>query len=183
PAGAYGIRVPHADCAPAGWDPTGVTEAPMRTNLNGSANEALKTPQIWFLWVGLFTNVTAGIGILENAAPMIQDYFTCITAAAAAVFVSIFCLANMAVCFVWLTYSDYISRKYIYLVYLGVGIILYLLIAFFGGSSMVLFIIAAIFILSFYGGGFSTVPAYLKDMFGVFQVGAIHGRLLTAWSA
>src|SRR5699024_3022204 len=64
-----------------------------------------------------------------------------------------------------------------------VGIILYLLIAFFGGSSMVLFIISAFFILSFYGGGFSTVPAYLKDMFGVFQVGAIHGRLLTAWSA
>src|SRR5699024_868684 len=78
---------------------------------------------------------------------------------------------------------DHIGRKNIYLVYLGVGIILYLLIAFFGGSSMVLFIIAAIFILSFYGGGFSTVPAYLKDMFGVFQVGAIHGRLLTAWSA
>src|SRR5699024_3725232 len=70
-AGAYVIRVPHADWAPAGWDPTGVTEAPMRTNLNVSANEALKTPQFWFLWVVLFTNVTAGIGILENAAPMI----------------------------------------------------------------------------------------------------------------
>jgi len=182
-AGAYVIRVPHADWAPAGWDPTGVTEAPMRTNLNVSANEALKTPQFWFLWVVLFTNVTAGIGILENAAPMIQDYFPGITAAAAAGFVGILSLANMAGRFVWSTTSDYIGRKNIYLVYLGVGIILYLLIAFFGGSSMVLFIIAAIFILSFYGGGFSTVPAYLKDMFGVFQVGAIHGRLLTAWSA
>ena len=182
-AGAYVIRVPHADWAPAGWDPTGVTQAPMRTNLNVSANEALKTPQFWFLWVVLFTNVTAGIGILENAAPMIQDYFPGITAAAAAGFVGILSLANMAGRFVWSTTSDYIGRKNIYLVYLGVGIILYLLIAFFGGSSMVLFIIAAIFILSFYGGGFSTVPAYLKDMFGVFQVGAIHGRLLTAWSA
>lgn len=182
-AGAYVIRVPHADWAPAGWDPTGVTQAPMRTNLNVSANEALKTPQFWFLWVVLFTNVTAGIGILENAAPMIQDYFPGITAAAAAGFVGILSLANMAGRFVWSTTSDYIGRKNIYLVYLGVGIILYLLIAFFGGSSMVLFIIAAIFILSFYGGGFSTIPAYLKDMFGVFQVGAIHGRLLTAWSA
>src|SRR5699024_12312047 len=102
---------------------------------------------------------------------------------AAAGFVGILSLANMAGRFVWSTTSDYIGPKNIYLVYLGVGIILYLLIAFFGGSSMVLFIIAAIFMLSFYGGGFSTVPAYLEDMFGVFQVGAIHGRLLTAWSA
>src|SRR5699024_11106556 len=140
-------------------------------------------PQFWFLWVVLFTNVTAGIGILENAAPMIQDYFPGITAAAAAGFVGILSLANMAGRFVWSTISDFIVRKNIYLVYLGMGISLYSLIAFFGCSSMVLFIIAAIFILSFYGGGFSTVPAYLKDMFGVFQVGAIHGRLLTAWSA
>src|SRR5699024_12421583 len=92
-------------------------------------------------------------------------------------------LANMAGRFVWSTTSDYIGRKNIYLVYLGVGIILYLLIAFFGGSSRVLFIIAAIFILSSYGGGFSTVPAYLKGMGGVFQAGASHGRLLTAGSA
>ena len=182
-AGAYVIRVPHADWAPAGWDPSNVAAAPMQTTLNVSANEALKTPQFWFLWVVLFTNVTAGIGILENAAPMIQGYFPGITAAAAAGFVGILSLANMAGRFVWSTTSDYIGRKNIYLVYLGVGIILYLLIAFFGGSSMILFIIAAIFILSFYGGGFSTIPAYLKDMFGVFQVGAIHGRLLTAWSA
>src|SRR5690625_3165460 len=109
--------------------------------------------------------------------------FPCMMPAAAIGFVGILPLANRADRFVWSTTSYYICSKNIYLVYLGVGIILYLLIAFFGGSSMVLFIIAAIFILSFYGGGFSTVPAYLKDMFGVFQVGAIHGRLLTAWSA
>src|SRR5690625_7351684 len=108
--------------------------------------------------------------------------FPCMMPAAAIGFVGILPLANRADRFVWSTTSYYICSKNIYLVYLGVGIILYLLIAFFGGSSMVLFIIAAIFILSFYGGGFSTVPAYLKDMFGVFQVGAIHGRLLTARS-
>src|SRR5699024_5082062 len=113
-----------------------------------------------------FTNVTAGIGILENAAPMIQDYFPGITAAAAAGFVGILSLANMAGRFVWSTTSDYIGRKNIYLVYLGVGILLYLAIAFFGGNSLILFIIASVFILSFYGGGFSTIPAYLKDMFG-----------------
>src|SRR5699024_11888018 len=139
----------HADWAPAGWDPTGVTEAPMRTNLNVSANEALKTPQFWFLWVVLFTNVTAGIDILENAAPMIQDYFPGITAAAAAGFVGIWWLSNMAGRFVWSTTSDYIGRKNIYLVSLGVGVILYLLIALCGGSSMVLFIMAAALVLWF----------------------------------
>ena len=182
-AGAYVIRVPHPDWKPEGWDPSKVESKPMQTTLNVSANQALKTPQFWFLWIMLFTNVTAGIGILENAAPMIQDYFPGITAAAAAGFVGILSLANMAGRFVWSTTSDYIGRKNIYLVYLGVGILLYLAIAFFGGNSLILFIIASVFILSFYGGGFSTIPAYLKDMFGVYQVGAIHGRLLTAWAA
>ena len=182
-AGAYVIRLPHPDWKPEGWDPAEVEASPMQTQLNVSANQALKTPQFWFLWLILFTNVTAGIGILENAAPMIQDYFPGVTAAAAAGFVGILSLANMAGRFVWSTTSDYIGRKNIYLVYLGVGILLYLLIAFVGNSSLILFILAAIFILSFYGGGFSTIPAYLKDMFGYYQVGAIHGRLLTAWAA
>lgn len=114
---------------------------------------------------------------------MIQDYFPAVTAAAAAGFVGILSLANMAGRFVWSTTSDYIGRKPIYMVYLGLGIVLYLVIALLGNSSLVLFIIAAILILSFYGGGFSTIPAYLRDMFGYYQVGAIHGRLLTAWAA
>ena len=182
-AGAYVIRVPHPDWVPEGYDPAAVEANSMQTSLNVSANQALKTPQFWFLWLILFTNVTAGIGILENAAPMIQDYFPAVTAAAAAGFVGILSLANMAGRFVWSTTSDYIGRKPMYMVYLGVGIVLYLLIAFLGNSSLVLFIIAAVFILSFYGGGFSTIPAYLRDMFGYYQVGAIHGRLLTAWAA
>lgn len=182
-AGAYVIRVPHPDWVPEGYDPTAVESNSMQTQLNVSANQALKTPQFWFLWLMLFTNVTAGIGILENAAPMIQDYFPAVTAAAAAGFVGILSLANMAGRFVWSTTSDYIGRKPMYMIYLGVGIVLYLLIAFLGNSSLVLFIIAAVFILSFYGGGFSTIPAYLRDMFGYYQVGAIHGRLLTAWAA
>ena len=182
-AGAYVIRLPHPDWVPEGYDPSAVESTPMQTNLNVSANQALKTPQFWFLWLILFTNVTAGIGILENAAPMIQDYFPAVTAAAAAGFVGILSLANMAGRFVWSTTSDYIGRKPIYMIYLGVGIALYLVLALLGNSSLVLFIIAAIFILSFYGGGFSTIPAYLRDMFGYYQVGAIHGRLLTAWAA
>jgi MFS family permease len=182
-AGAYVIRLPHPDWVPEGYDPSAAESTPMQTNLSVSANQALKTPQFWFLWLILFTNVTAGIGILENAAPMIQDYFPAVTAAAAAGFVGILSLANMAGRFVWSTTSDYIGRKPIYMIYLGVGIALYLVLALLGNSSLVLFIIAAIFILSFYGGGFSTIPAYLRDMFGYYQVGAIHGRLLTAWAA
>jgi MFS family permease len=79
--------------------------------------------------------------------------------------------------------SDYIGRKPIYMMYLGVGLILYFVLAAFGALSLVLFLLVTVVILSFYGGGFATIPAYLKDMFGVAQVGAIHGRLLTAWSA
>lgn len=182
-AGAYVIRLPHPEWKPDGWDPSKVEATPMQTNLNVSANKALKTPQFWFLWIILFTNVTAGIGILENAAPMIQDYFPGVTAAAAAGFVGILSLANMGGRFIWSTASDYIGRKNIYLLYLGVGALLYLVIAFFEGSSLALFIVSAMLLLSFYGGGFSTIPAYLRDMFGYYQVGAIHGRILTAWAA
>ena len=110
-AGAYVIRLPHPDWTPDGWDPSKVEATPMQTNLNVSANKALKTPQFWFLWIILFTNVTAGIGILENAAPMIQDYFPGVTAAAAAGFVGILSLANMGGRFIWSTASDYVGRK------------------------------------------------------------------------
>lgn len=92
-------------------------------------------------------------------------------------------LANMAGRFVWSTASDYIGRKNVYLLYLGVGVLFYLLIAFVCNSSLIIFIISAIFILAFYGGGFSTMPAYLRDMFGYYQVRAIPGRILTAWAA
>ena len=92
-------------------------------------------------------------------------------------------LFNMAGRFVWSSTSDYIGRKPVYVMYLGVGMILYVLLATVGHTSTVIFVLVAAVILSFYGGGFATVPAYLRDLFGTFQVGAIHGRLLTAWSA
>src|SRR5699024_6619060 len=149
---------------------------------NVSANKALKTPQFWFLWIILFTNVTAGIGILENAAPMIQDYFPGVTAAAAAGFVGILSLANMGGRFSWSTASDYSRLKNNYLLWLGVGVRLYLVIAFFGVSSLALFIVSAVLLLADYGGRFSTFPEYLRDMFGYYQDGAIHGRILTAWA-
>jgi len=151
-----------------------------------SARNAVRTPQFWCLWVVLCMNVTAGIGILEKAAPMIADFFadtsTPVSASAAAGFVALLSAANMAGRIGWSSTSDLIGRKNIYRVYLGVGALMYALIAWFGDSSKPLFVVCALVILSFYGGGFATIPAYLKDLFGAHQVGAIHGRLLTAWS-
>ncbi|MGJ5892339.1 OFA family MFS transporter [Streptomyces niveiscabiei] len=151
-----------------------------------SANSAVRTPQFWCLWVVLCMNVTAGIGILEKAAPMITDFFAntsqTVTATAAAGFVALLSAANMAGRIGWSSASDLIGRKNIYRVYLGAGALMYALIATFGDSSKPLFVVCALVILSFYGGGFATIPAYLKDLFGTYQVGAIHGRLLTAWS-
>ncbi|MFH9199534.1 OFA family MFS transporter [Streptomyces anulatus] len=151
-----------------------------------SARQALRTPQFWLLWVVLCMNVTAGIGILEKAAPMITDFFaetsTPVSVTASAGFVALLSAANMAGRIGWSSASDLIGRKNIYRVYLGAGMLMYALIALVGSSSKPLFALCALVILSFYGGGFATIPAYLKDLFGTYQVGAIHGRLLTAWS-
>ncbi len=152
------------------------------------ASKAIRTPQFALLWVVLFCNVTAGIGILEQAAPMIQDFFrsggdSSVSAAEAAGFVGMLSLANMAGRFVWSSLSDVIGRKPTYMFYLGVGLVLYVLLATVGQQSTAIFVILSLVIISYYGGGFATVPAYLKDLFGTLEVGAIHGRLLTAWAA
>ncbi len=184
--GAAMVRVP-AETAAAG----GEQAKKARAGWGGaqvSAASAIRTPQFAMLWIVLFCNVTAGIGILEQAAPMIQDFFrdngsSTVTAAAAGGFVGLLSIANMAGRFVWSSTSDVVGRKRIYMVYLGVGAVLYVLLATVGSSSTGVFVVLAAGILSFYGGGFATIPAYLKDLFGTYQVGAIHGRLLTAWSA
>ena len=186
--GAWLVRVPPEGWKPEGWDPHEVEDKALVTTSNVSAANAIKTPQFWLLWTVLFCNVTAGIGLLEQAAPMIMDFFreggsTAVAAAAAAGFVGVLSLFNMAGRFVWSSTSDIVGRKNIYMLYLGAGMGLYLLLAFVGSSSTLIFVLIAGLIISFYGGGFSTVPAYLRDLFGSYQVGAIHGRLLTAWSA
>ncbi|MEW9550753.1 OFA family MFS transporter [Nonomuraea sp. NPDC050783] len=178
------VRVP-----PEGWRPRNWTPPPRRplvTDADVSARNAVRTPQFFLLWVVLCCNVTAGIGILEKAAPMITDFFAgtpaAVAAGAAAGFVALLSLANMTGRFVWSSTSDLAGRKNAYRLYLGAGALLYLAIALSGAGSKPLFVVCALGILSFYGGGFATVPAYLKDLFGTYQVGAIHGRLLTAWS-
>lgn len=180
------VRVPADD-----WQPPNPPQASPGASGAGpavSAATAIRLPQFWLLWVVLCFNVTAGIGILEKAQPIYQDFFATsgpapVIGAAAGAFVSILSLSNMLGRFVWSSTSDVVGRKNIYRMYLGVGALLYLVILMFGEGNKVLFLIASMLILSFYGAGFATVPAYLKDLFGTFQVGAIHGRLLTAWSA
>jgi MFS family permease len=180
--GAFVVRLPAEGWQPEGWTPPTEEETgDLQTTADVSAGSSIRTPQFWLLWTVLFCNVTAGIGLLEQASPMIQDYFA-VEAAAAAGFVGLLSLANMAGRIGWSSTSDYIGRKPTYMMYLGVGAVLYFVLAAFGASSLVLFLLVTVVILSFYGGGFATIPAYLKDMFGVAHVGAIHGRLLTAWS-
>ncbi|HWL87915.1 MAG TPA: OFA family MFS transporter [Polyangiaceae bacterium] len=191
--GAFNVRIPPGSSASFGSrGKAGAPYVPMRTGVTISAANAIRTPQFWMLWVVLFCNVTAGIGILEQAAPMIQDFFrhdnhgtatSSVSAAVAGGFVGLLSMCNMAGRFVWSSTSDIVGRKRIYMLYLGLGMILYALLATVGASSTAVFAALAGIILTFYGGGFATVPAYLKDLFGTFQVGAIHGRLLTAWSA
>ena len=135
----------------------------------------------------LFVNVTAGIGILEQAAPMIQDLFKGGVGATAAVgFVGLLSIFNMAGRFFWASASDFVGRKATYFIFFVLGAILYFWLPFTSQdkmNSVPLFVGIAVLLLSMYGGGFATIPAYLKDLFGGYNVSAIHGRLLTAWSA
>jgi MFS family permease len=147
-----------------------------------TAREAIRTRSFWLVWIVLFTNVTAGIGILGQASPMIQEMFAT-PAHAAAGFVGLLSLFNLGGRFFWSSASDRLGRKRTYAVYLGLGMLLYALVPTTKrlGSSWA-FVACTTIILSMYGGGFATVPAYLRDLFGTKEVGAIHGRLLTAWS-
>ncbi len=183
--GVFTVRVPAANWKPEGYTPPVTQGNAMITTANVSADEAIKTPQFYFLWIVLFLNVTAGIGILAQASPLIQEMFPGrVTAAAAAGFVGLLSLFNLVGRFFWSSLSDIIGRKYTYMVYLGLGCALYAFVPSLGSAgNLVLFVLVFCVILSMYGGGFATIPAYLRDMFGTYQVGAIHGRLLTAWSA
>ena len=187
--GVWTIRVPADDWKPAGYVPSEEHSALITTG-NVSADNAIKTPQFWLLWVVLLCNVTAGIGVLETASPLIQETFSkaalgdkFVTPAAAAGFVGLLSLFNLLGRFFWSSASDKIGRKRTYLLYFGLGALLYAVIPTLGHNlQLTLYVVVACVIISMYGGGFATAPAYLSDLFGKYQVGAIHGRLLTAWS-
>lgn len=197
--GALAYRIP-----PQGWKPYGYqdrTNKKLVTSGNVELKVAMRTNQFWLLWIVLCVNVTAGIGILGMASPLLQEIFggkliglkTSLSelnveqkqsiAAVASGFTGLLSLFNIIGRFLWSTLSDRIGRKATYLIFLSFGCILYCLIPTLGQSGK-LFLFVAVFclILSMYGGGFATIPAYLADLFGTKMVGAIHGRLLTAWS-
>jgi MFS family permease len=182
--GSLAIRVPPPGWKPEGWTPP-VVENKMITRNHVHIDEALKTPQFYLLWLVLFLNVTAGIGVLGQASLMIQESFKgSVSAAAAAGFVGLLSLFNMGGRFFWASSSDWIGRKNTYFVFFALGAVLYWLVPQLGASgNIALFVLAYCIIMSMYGGGFATIPAYLADMFGTAFVGGIHGRLLTAWAA
>ncbi len=178
--GSLIVRVPQE-----GWKPAGYVlpaASAMITTRNVSRDQALKTPQFYLLWLVLCLNVTAGIGVIGQASLMIQDMFG-VTAIAAAGFVGLMSLFNMGGRIFWASLSDFIGRKMTYTIFFVLGTLLYFLIPTFGHMhAIALFVLAVLVILTMYGGGFATIPAYLRDLFGTIEVGAIHGALLTAWS-
>jgi len=176
--GAAILRRPPPGWKPAGWNPPEKTAVPSITR-----NAALRTPQFYLLWSILFINVTAGIGILAQASPIVQDIFGQ-SAVQAANFVLLLSLFNLAGRFLWASGSDYLGRRNTYSIFFAVQVILFLLIPGIAGrGGWILFESCLFVVVSMYGGGFATIPAFLADLFGADNVGAIHGAVLTAWSA
>jgi MFS family permease len=181
--GAAIVRIPPPGWAPVGFQAPSTTRR-LITSHNVFVYDALKTAQFWLVWLVLCLNVTAGIGVLGQASAMSQEMFRGrITALAASGLVGLFSLFNMGGRFFWSSVSDYIGRKNTYFVFFVLGAVLYLLVPGAGAAgSVAMFVLCYAVIFSMYGGGFATVPAYLRDLFGTRYVGAIHGMLLTAWS-
>jgi MFS family permease len=177
--GARILRRPPEGWKPEGWNP------PEKISHQKSVtrNAALRTPQFYLLWAMLFINVTAGIGILAQASPIVQDLFQQ-TPAQAATFVLLLSIFNLIGRFFWASGSDYIGRRNTYLTFFAAQVVLFLLIPGVAGRGDWLYFQASLFVVvSMYGGGFATIPAFLADIFGPNNVGAIHGVVLTAWSA
>lgn len=184
-AGALAVRLPRPDWKPAGFSaPADAGPKSLVTTATVHVDTAWGTRQFWLLWLVLCLNVTAGIGVLGQASLMIQEMFKGqVTAAAAAGFVGLLSLFNMGGRFFWSSISDHIGRKSTYFTFFALGAAMYALVPTAGAmGSMVMFVGLYAVIMSMYGGGFATIPAYLADLFGTRFVGAIHGRLLTAWA-
>ena len=202
--GSLGYRVPPLGWKPANWTPPAAKQNVMIATRHVHLKNAHKTPQFWLLWIVLCMNVSAGIGIIGAAAPMLQETFggaligqpgvgfdvvkqdAAMAAAVASVgagFVGLISIFNIFGRFAWATSSDKLGRKRTYYIFFVLGAIMYCSATYLAGfKSLALFVASFCVIASMYGGGFSTIPAYLADMFGTQFVGAIHGRLLTAWS-
>ena len=199
--GAFGYRVPPTGWQPAGWTAPAAGLQKLKTQGHVHVNRALATPQFWLLWGVLCLNVSAGIGVVGMASPMLQEVFggrllggtqqlaelataeRAQVATIAAAFAGLLSLFNILGRIFWASFSDVIGRKATYFVFFLLGIALYASAPLAGDAGRVaLFVSIFCVILTMYGGGFATIPAYLADLFGTQHVGAIHGRLLTAWS-
>lgn len=180
-AGAFAFRLPPGQAAK---DDFAASNQSNVSNGSMQANQAMATSSFWCLWLVLFCNVTAGIGILDVASPMIQNMFPGkLDAPLAAGFVGLLSLFNLVGRLGWSTASDKLGRKRAYILYLGLGIALYFLAPLLAKAGWLgCFVMVIAFIMSLYGGVFATIPAYLSDVFGTGFVGSVHGRLLTAWS-
>ncbi|HVQ16330.1 MAG TPA: OFA family MFS transporter [Vicinamibacterales bacterium] len=181
-AGARLLRRPPEGWRPEGWTGS-IKKRAMITDVSVTRNHAIQTRQFYLLWGILFINVTAGIGILAQASPMMQDMFNRTPLQAAAV-VSLISIFNAGGRFAWASASDYIGRRNTYATFFLAQLVLFVLILRFAADgTWVLFEISLFAVFTMYGGGFATIPAFLADIFGPQNVGAIHGAVLTAWSA
>jgi MFS family permease len=198
--GAWGFRIAPNGWRPLGWTQTAQIRGGMITGRHAHLSRVWQIPQFWLIWTVLCLNVTAGIGVIAMASPMLQEVFgarllgldvqTALSdaqkaaiVAAAAGLVGLISLFNSLGRIFWATASDYIGRKNTYLAFFVLGAALYAMLPTWGHLGIAwLFVISVCIILTMYGGGFATVPAYLADIFGTQMVGAIHGRLITAWS-
>jgi MFS family permease len=199
--GAFGYRVPPQGWKPAGWVPPPPQAAKLKTTRHVNVNRVFGIPQFWLLWAVLCLNVSAGIGVVGMASPMLQEVFggrllggsaplaslaadqRAQVATIAAAFAGLLSLFNIFGRIFWASFSDAIGRKATYCVFFLLGFAMYASAPHAGSAGQVaLFVGIFCVILTMYGGGFATIPAYLADLFGTQHVGAIHGRLLTAWS-
>jgi MFS family permease len=201
-AGSLGYRVPPEGYMPSGWTAPAAGGA-LISRFDVDLKHAHQTPQFWLIWTVLLLNVSASIGIIGVASPMLQEVFAgrligapgvlftafdahqkLAAAAVGAGFVGMISLFNIGGRFFWASLSDRLGRKLLYAVMTALGAVLYGVAApALAGVNLGLFILTFCVLASMYGGGFAAVPAYLADLFGTKFVGAIHGRLLTAWSA
>ena len=186
--GAFGYRVPAEGWKPEGWKPVEKKSSTLISTNHVHVNVAHKTPQFWLLWGVLCLNVSAGIGVLAVAKPMFQEiakssFDPLIIGAVATGFGALLSFANIIGRIFWASSSDFLGRKLTYAIFFSLGTALYLSAPWAGINQYIAtFVLINLVILTMYGGGFATIPAYLADIFGTQHVGAIHGRLLTAWS-
>ena len=185
--GAFGYRVPPPGWQPPGWTPPAPSQRAMITTGEVHVQTAWKTRQFWLLFVVLCMNVSAGIGVIGMASPMLQEVFAGkligVASTMGAGFAALLSLSNIAGRIFWASLSDVLGRKRTYFIFFALGTVLYALAPSAGRlGNVALFVAVFCVILTMYGGGFATIPAYIADLFGTRFVGAIHGRILLAWS-